>query len=594
MKKRVMKRSNTIRLAAVLMSVLLTVGMIPSAAVRADDAAETDSAQENIREESEKDLLFDDELPAEEASEETESSWEEETAAGEDSKAGETEDIFLLEETDEQTEEEILPETEEDGTADAALLGETDESDEEAEEETDDSEEISESDPLNGKYTAFYEEGEKDKTVRYEYTLILQNGKYTYAVRTVAESMDYDDTEITKGEYAVTEDGVILFLEISKNDSDESEDEGLFLSGSAQTLNTDRLEMAETADDGALLITGTLSAFQKTNQSLTFEKQAYISGDDSDEEEEDEDEDDDPLDDVDVGTEDENGLKSGKYSLTEDSYDESAAVKPVLDIILDVDTGDFYLRDETGADKGSGTFYFDEELGRYVMTYNEEDEEEDDETEDKTTEFIIPRLDEIEFISPLYVGNGMINPTDSRGNFLTYVAVYAGRADDSDDSEEDAGVDYQFTAGANGSFVYGQSKSYTLRVADRNGGGDEYEKFESLEIDGEELLEDEEYEASEGSVILVISPDYMKNLNVGLHEIKVYFSDGTAATNLTVTRTAATTTATATATPRTTSSASGSSTPKTADTASALPYSLLMGAACAVIAVMIAKRKRSS
>lgn len=111
-------------------------------------------------------------------------------------------------------------------------------------------------------------------------------------------------------------------------------------------------------------------------------------------------------------------LVSGKYLLTEESYDESAFMKFPAIITIDTDAKTFMTQDaregKNLAAKGSGTYTFDEATGVYTVTYTAD-------TRAVSTTFTYAD-NAITFTSPMAFGMAVLNITDDDGNFLPYTA----------------------------------------------------------------------------------------------------------------------------------------------------------------------------
>ena len=114
----------------------------------------------------------------------------------------------------------------------------------------------------------------------------------------------------------------------------------------------------------------------------------------------------------------EDKLVSGKYLLTEESYDESAFMKFPAIITIDTQAKTFMTQDaREGKDlaaKGSGTYTFDEATGVYTVTYTAD-------TRATSTTFTYAD-NAITFTSPMAFGMAVLNITDDEGNFLPYTA----------------------------------------------------------------------------------------------------------------------------------------------------------------------------
>ena len=206
-------------------------------------------------------------------------------------------------------------------------------------------------DTTDGTYSGSWEERSGGETVMFEATLVLNEGKFAYYIRTIADCMDYDDTEKIVGTYSETS-GRIIF-----NDSDSRLKSGVL-------------------EKDVLTINGILTSFSVSPKDLKMEKETdavetitspkrtnYLQG-------------------VDTDARDKNGLRSGKYSLTEQSYDSSAVLKPKADIVIDVEKLTFVVLDLHGVEKAKGLIEYNSELGCYEILYNDEEDDLDDEEYD--------------------------------------------------------------------------------------------------------------------------------------------------------------------------------------------------------------------
>lgn len=212
--------------------------------------------------------------------------------------------------------------------------------------DTDEDEEISTaSNKLEGTYTGSWEETVKNETVMYEATLVLNAGRFAYYIRTIADCMDYDDTEKIVGTY-------------TESNGDIQFDDGL-----------NRLESG-TLENGILSINGVLTSFSTNSKFLKMQKETdgvevitspkrtdYLSS-------------------INPNGQDSNGLRSGKYSLTEQSYDSSAVLKPYVDLVIDAEKLTFVFLDSHGVEKAKGLLEYNTELSCYEILYNDEEEEE--------------------------------------------------------------------------------------------------------------------------------------------------------------------------------------------------------------------------
>ena len=86
---------------------------------------------------------------------------------------------------------------------------------------------------------------------------------------------------------------------------------------------------------------------------------------------------------------------------------------------------------------------------------------------------------------------------------------------------------YSITEGANGTHKINEDGTYVLRASG------ELDKFVSIEVDGM-LLDSSNYTLKRGSTIVTFTKEYMDQLAVGTHVIKVNFTDGVATTSINI------------------------------------------------------------
>ena len=86
-------------------------------------------------------------------------------------------------------------------------------------------------------------------------------------------------------------------------------------------------------------------------------------------------------------------------------------------------------------------------------------------------------------------------------------------------------IQYTFIEGNDMIYILNIKQSCILKI-DAN-----YNKFQYVEVDGH-ILNQQKYSAKQGSTIVTFNKDYMNTLQVGTHQVKVYFSDGLAMTQI--------------------------------------------------------------
>ncbi len=112
-------------------------------------------------------------------------------------------------------------------------------------------------------------------------------------------------------------------------------------------------------------------------------------------------------------------LKSGKYELKAEYYPEEAFMKMPAIITIDTEAKTFNTQDAREgkdlANKGFGSYSFDEATGVYTVTYIAD-------TREGTTTTFTYSDNAITFTSPMMFGMAMMNITDDDGNFIPYTA----------------------------------------------------------------------------------------------------------------------------------------------------------------------------
>ena len=91
-------------------------------------------------------------------------------------------------------------------------------------------------------------------------------------------------------------------------------------------------------------------------------------------------------------------------------------------------------------------------------------------------------------------------------------------------SEEDPAI----LEGATYEMVEGTDTPLTIKV------DNDFAKFQGVECDGVLLVKDTDYVASSGSTVVTLSADFMKQLAVGEHKVKILFADDVSATSTVV------------------------------------------------------------
>lgn len=93
--------------------------------------------------------------------------------------------------------------------------------------------------------------------------------------------------------------------------------------------------------------------------------------------------------------------------------------------------------------------------------------------------------------------------------------------------EEISSNEYRFLEGENQNYTINKDNELTFRI------DAEYSLFDKVFIDNE-LVNANNYTSKEGSTIITFNKEYINNLSVGEHTLKVVFNDGEATTNFSV------------------------------------------------------------
>ena len=137
-------------------------------------------------------------------------------------------------------------------------------------------------------------------------------------------------------------------------------------------------------------------------------------------------------------------LKAGQYELTEADYDASAMMKMPMLFTVDTEAKTINTQDPREgkelANKGFGTYTFDELTGIYTLTYTA------DTAEGATAQFTYSD-GSITFISPAYFGKAKMDIRDADDNFIPYTAhpVQAPAPDDTTKQDESSKPDESST-----------------------------------------------------------------------------------------------------------------------------------------------------
>lgn len=230
---------------------------------------------------------------------------------------------------------------------------------------------------LNRRYTAVTRKMAAGNPVTYESEMVLrEDGSFTYSVKISIPANPespmfadgYDGTDTVSGTYT--------------------------LSGSTLTF-TDEGGTFDTgyAEEDRITVHGYISSFARMTgmSEFTLDKAENYADD----------------------------LKAGKYELTAEDYDASAQMK--MPMLFTIDTAAKTLNTQDPregkelANKGFGSYTFDELTGVYTVTYSA------DTAEGATAQFTYAE-DSITFISAAYFGRARMDIRDENNNFIPYTA----------------------------------------------------------------------------------------------------------------------------------------------------------------------------
>ena len=99
-----------------------------------------------------------------------------------------------------------------------------------------------------------------------------------------------------------------------------------------------------------------------------------------------------------------------------------------------------------------------------------------------------------------------------------------------------ADYSYSFTEGDGSSWVRGSNKTLDFTVKRSRSDSSTFSRFKGIQIDGKDVPKNA-YEASAGSLILNLKPDYLEKLGDGSHTIEADFDDGAAQAHFTISTT---------------------------------------------------------
>ena len=86
-------------------------------------------------------------------------------------------------------------------------------------------------------------------------------------------------------------------------------------------------------------------------------------------------------------------------------------------------------------------------------------------------------------------------------------------------------LQYSFIEGNDMTYILNSKQSCVLKI------DADYNKFQYIEVDGY-ILNQQNYSVKQWSTIVTFNKDYMNTLQVGTHQVKIYFSDGLAMTQI--------------------------------------------------------------
>ena len=94
--------------------------------------------------------------------------------------------------------------------------------------------------------------------------------------------------------------------------------------------------------------------------------------------------------------------------------------------------------------------------------------------------------------------------------------------------------EYTVISGASGTYTLDSGEDYTLTVKRNVNDGICFERFKSVELDGQVLTKDTDYTAVKGSVVITLNKATLNSLIEGNHTVTVNFDDGKVETSITV------------------------------------------------------------
>ena len=89
--------------------------------------------------------------------------------------------------------------------------------------------------------------------------------------------------------------------------------------------------------------------------------------------------------------------------------------------------------------------------------------------------------------------------------------------------------EYQLTGGGSGEWTEGSTDGLAFRAERTNNGAATFSHFTGVKVD-RNTLDEANYSAESGSVIVTLKPDYLKTLAAGEHTLEIMFDDGASVT----------------------------------------------------------------
>ena len=146
----------------------------------------------------------------------------------------------------------------------------------------------------------------------------------------------------------------------------------------------------------------------------------------------------------------------------------------------------------------------------------------------KSSNAAVATVDSNGNVTPVGEGTAKITASAGGGSASCVVTVTndTTSSEEPTSSEDPSGTVYTFTANGGSTWKKGSGEDMGFTVTKTPNEPEVYTEFGSLELDGEELVRDTDYTATQGSILITLKADKLETLSEGSHTLKVNLTTG--------------------------------------------------------------------